>query len=239
MTDLKRVIGTLLFSGWLVPLAGCGGTDFGGEVQLAPAQEGALLDAGAPDSDVLNLPADRPFNIHMKNSSQNPGVEGKARGDSDAEAAGRAFALAEAAAGGTAQAEFRIGQRIVHAAARNQRAVITVEFKMDHALQAPVVPDPKTLATINLQLMVLDARKHVLARMPLVQTTTDEAVGSGSAGELRNLSVILEPSGRYDIMLYGQVESVAAPGQEAIARLDVGDLRMRLSFSPMTTQPGD
>jgi len=219
-------------------LGGCGGADFGGEIQV-PASQRHVLAAETPAHDQILLPGDRTFNIHLKTSSRNPGTDGTARGDSDATREGNAFCLAEANNGGSALAEFKIGHRIDHQTKRRQSVAIQVEFELEQSVEASRPPASDTLATGNLFLAVLDARKRPLANMPISQTTSDSAVGASLTTCRFNLPVLFEPDQNYNIILLGQVEAAAAATQQAAARLTVRGLKMRLTFAPapVETQP--
>lgn len=215
---------------------GCASTDFGGEVLVSPEAGGGPPAVGALGTS-LSLPADRPFNIHLKNSGQNPGVSGAARGDSDADGTGRAFCLAEAASGASATAEFRVGQRIFHQADTPQRLAASLEFELQHAIHASPQPLADTRTAVTVQFVIVDARKRLVARSMLVQLSSDDTQGSATEGHVRQLSAPLEPNQSYDIMMHAKVESSAGAGQEAAARLDLRNLKMRLAFQPAATQP--
>jgi len=219
-------------------LGGCGGADFGGEIRV-PANQRHVLAADTPAHDQVLLPGDHTFNIHLKTSSQNPGTDGTARGDSDATPEGQAFCLAEAADGGTAQAEFKLGHRIEHESKNRQAVAIQVEFELEQSVEASRQPASDTLATGDLFLAVLDARKRPIANVPINQTTSDDAVGTSLTTCRFNLPVLFEPDQSYNIILFGKVQATAAYTQQAAARLSVHGLKMRLTFTPAPaeTQP--
>jgi len=219
-------------------LGGCGGTDFGGEIRV-PISQRHVLAAETPAHDQILLPGDRTFNIHLKTSSRNPGTDGTAHGDSDATPEGNAFCLAEAANGGSALAEFKIGHRIDHQTQRRQSVAIQVEFELEQSVEASRLPASDTLATGDLFLAVLDARKRPLANVPINQTTSDNAVGASLTTCRFNLPALFEPDQSYNIILFGKVGVSAAAAQQAAARLTVRGLKMRLTFAPapVETQP--
>ncbi len=217
-----------------LPAGGCSETDFG-DVRV-PAEQQHVIKADAPVAP-LNLPADHPFAIHIKKSSQNPGVDGRARGESNATPAGEALCLAEAGNGGSASAEFNIGHRIDNRSSAGQQVGIQVEFALKQSVTASTQPAGDTLANANLFLVVMDGRKQVLAKVAIVQGTSDQSAGEGSTQDQRTLSVRFEPQQSYDVMLYGKVNAGSAANQEAKARLEIGQLKMQLSFSPAATQP--
>jgi len=234
-TSLLRA--ALLLASWGALLSGCGGgMDFGGRIQIPAEQQHAIL-AGQATGASLSLPTDRPFNIHVKNSSQDPGSQGRGHGKSDATADGQAFAQADADDGGSAVAQFRIGHRLDNQSGQTQAVAIQVQFDLAEGIKASEVPKPQTLAKGDLQLVVLDSRNRTVARLTLVQTTSDAAVSQSSHPEHCTLTTKFEPNNSYDVVLFGRVEATTAPGQEAAARIAVAKLKMDLTFSVAQTQP--
>ena len=215
-------------------LSGCGMNDAGLDVQVAPAE---IPDAAVAGGASLVLPTARPFNIHLKNSTQTPGADGKARGDSDASPDGQAFCLADAGNGGTAGAEFKLGQRIQTGEGAAYRAAIRIEFQVRQSTQTTFQPLPKSVGTGSLEVLVLNSRRRVLAHSSLATFTTDDSVGSAVETHERTLSVILEPHDTCDILLFGKVEASAAQGQETTVRLDLRQLKMTIDLQPAATQP--
>ena len=218
-------------------LSGCGGgVDFGGNIRV-PVEQRHVIAAGQPVGRPLSLPTDRPFNIHDKNSSQDRGSDGQARGESDADAQGQALALAEAGNGGSAVAQFRIGHRLDNQSGQTQAVAIQVQFDLTESIEASGLPKPETLAKADLHLLVLDSRNRTVAKLILVQTTSDAAVSQSSHPEHCTLTTKFEPNNSYDVVLFGRVEAGTAPGQEAAARIAVAKLKMDLTFSVAQTQP--
>lgn len=231
---MRRCAAMLMVAiGW--GASGCGSGDIGADVQVSPDEMAGPL--GGVAGKTLALPGERPFNIHLKSSSQNPGERGRARGDSDARTDGEAFCLAESSNGGSATAEFRLGHRIITAGGSPSRVAIQLEFDLRQSLQVSAPPTPKTLAGVSLQVLVLDAHRRVLARPPLILTTSDEGVESAAETHHRNIAITLDPNQTCDIMLYGKVDAAAAEGQDATARLDLRGLKMVLDVQPVTSQP--
>ncbi len=223
-------------------VSGCGGTEFGGDVRV-PGPERYVLAAGTAAGEPLALPGDRGFNIHVKQSSQNPGARGTARGESDATGEGKAFCRTEATGGGAATAEFKLGHRIDNRSDRSQLAAITVEFRLNEAIEICDEPKGHTLAKAELLLVVLDARKRAVSTTTIVQTDSDQAVGKTEGPQQRLISARLEPAESYDVMLFGRVEAVteaeAPTEQKASARIEIDQARMNLSFAALATQPAE
>ena len=72
---------------------------------------------------------------------------------------------------------------------------------------------------------------------PVIFKTSDEANATVTSRDRRTLTVRFDPGRWYDIMLLGTAEASAEEGQRALARLDVKDLKLKLTFSPAATQP--
>lgn len=224
----------------VLALSGCGGADFGGDVRV-PGPERYVLATGTAAGEPLALPGDRGFNIHVKQSSQNPGAHGTARGDSDASRDGKAFCRAEATGGGAASAEFKIGHRIDNRSEGTQLASISVEFRLNESVEICDAPKGNTLAKAELFLVVLDSRKRVVSTTTIIQTDSDQAVGRTEGPQQRLISARLEPAESYDVMLFGRAEAVteadAPTEQKAAARIEIDQVRMNLSFARLATQP--
>jgi len=218
-------------------LVGCGGAGFGEDIRVS-AEDRHTVKAAPVSGKPIELPKDHTFNIHTKNSDQNPGPNGKARGDSDATNAGNAWCLANASDGGSASAQFSVGHRIENHTGKGQNVAIEVNYMLTQKIQASKAPESNTLATTNLQLVVRDSRKKILAKTALAAATSDQAVAGANTKDQRTLNVQFEPGLSYDIMIYGKVDASSADKQKASARLDVKNLKIKLTFSPATSQPG-
>lgn len=216
-------------------ITGCGGMDFGGEIRV-PADQRHVLAADSASSDQILLPGDRTFNIHLKNSSQNPDAEGQARGDSDATAEGNAMCVAEADNGGSAMAEFKLGHRIDHQSKKQQVVTIQTEFELEQSIDASPLPAAETLASMNLMLVILDSKSRSVASLNITQTTSDSALSSTKATSRPSIRVVFEPDQSYNIVLFGKVDASSAQSQKASARLSVRNLKMRLTFAPAVTE---
>ncbi len=189
----------------------------------------------------VSLPGDQPFNIHIKQSSQNRGADGRAESKSDADAAGQAFGFAEVNKGGSAAAEFTIGHRIANQTENPQDLAIELDFQWVQSLHTSAEPEAKTLARAELAISVISAKGKTLATIQVLKTDSNQARASAELQDHRGFSVSLEPKMHYDIVLTGKVEARSAAGQEAEARLEVKNLGINLSFtsaSQETTRAG-
>ncbi|MHC4672070.1 MAG: hypothetical protein ACYTBZ_06245, partial [Planctomycetota bacterium] len=169
-------------------------------------------------------------------SSQNPGSDGKARGDSKATSAGQASALADVSNGGSASAQFNIGHRIDNHTDSPQSVAVEITYQLAQTIEATKLPNPETKAATNLYLVIKDSKKNIVARTTLVQTTSDEAVAVGNTKDQRNLTLQFEPGLSYDIMLYGKVDAASSQNQKASAKLDIKNLNIKFIFTPAPKQ---
>jgi hypothetical protein len=203
-----------------------------------PVEERHVLSAGSPAGAPLNLPADRPYNIHIKQGQLNKGSNGDARSDATATPEGAASASAQADNGGSANAEFKIGHRIDNNTDKVQTMAVRVNLQLQQAAKADEVPLPATLAKADLRLIVVDTHKRVVTSTVLVQATTDDAVAeSASIPQERNLTARLEPGESYDVVLYGKVEAAAGERQKSAASLKLEQLAMTFTFAPAAAGP--
>lgn len=229
------IIGSLLSIGLAGGMTtGCAGGGGSAIIQVPADQRHNLT---GDSSTLVRLPEERPFNIHLKNSSQNPGPSGSARGRSDATPEGIAHAGAEASEGGQAAAEFTLGHRVNHQADVPHQVTIEAEFLLEQTLQASEPPAPGTRGSATLQLIVQNEKRQQVALLPLFQTDSDNARASGSSSEKRSLVVRFEPQMSYDVYLFGRVNAATAEDQAATAELKVTDLKLRFQVSPADPKP--
>ncbi|HOA74676.1 MAG TPA: hypothetical protein PL151_05995 [Phycisphaerae bacterium] len=241
MGHLRRFLAGGLV-GAVALVAGCSGPQFGPDARVPVSRRYVIAD-GSPAGQSLKLPGSSGFNIHIKQSRQDPGAAGEARSTADATAQGEAFAQATVSKGASAQAEFKLGHRIDNHAGGAQMMAARIAFDLEQTVDASDPPDPATLAKADLHLLVIDSHKRVVSKTVVVQANSDESRGSASLPQRRDLTVRLEPGESYDVVLYARVEASAGEGQTAEVRLQVSRLEMELTFSPAAeppsaTQPG-
>lgn len=217
-------------------LPACSGGGLGGDVRVPIAHRHTLEPAQA-GGDSIDLPGDRGFNIHIKKSSQNRGADGTADSDSTATADGRASGQADASDGGSSAANFTIGHRIINNTGSAQAVRIQVDYRLSQSAKASSEPTAGTISSANLDFVVLDSYKREVAKMAVLQATSDEANATAASQERRTLKVQFEPDRWYDIMLVGSVDASADAGQKSQAQLAIEQLGMSLTFSPPATQP--
>ncbi|MBN1491705.1 MAG: hypothetical protein JXA69_17460 [Phycisphaerae bacterium] len=212
----------------LVAALGCSGMDFGPPTRV-PVDQRQAVDASAVGSSV-SLPKDRAFNVHFKQSNQNPGSDGTARGSADADGAGTAACATEASNGGSAAGEFQIGHAMDSRAEVPVRAAVKLTFKLAQELDA----SPRSgsgMATLALTAFVRDSEGRIFPKFAVEALTSDEAAGRGSRSETREFAFTMEPGKSYQILLAGQVNVTTEADTRAMAQLEIEDLEMAIDFA--------
>ncbi len=227
-----KLIGCSWICGMLALMAsGCQGGGGRASIRVPTEQQHDF------SGDTVRLPEERAFNIHLKQSSQNPGPEGEARGASDATSDGTAYARAEAVRGGESSAEFTLGHRVNHQSDRAHEVAILVEYTLEQSVSADDPPEAGTRAEAVLQLIVQDQKRRQVAQMPLVTLNSDDARESGSSAEKRHLKLTFEPATSYDVYLFGKIDATSSKSQEAAGELKISNLKLRFEVGSAT--PGE
>lgn len=225
--------------------AGCGGAGDAAPLVRVPAERRQMVDPSAVGGRI-SIPADRPFNIHVRQSSQNPGSEGTAEGRSEASESGVASASAIAGNGGQASAEFQIGQAIDWNGEQPVTATVKISFRLEHELActksggAADVAGPAPDANFRLLAYVRDDAGRIHPTMDVATLSADDAPGRGNRTDVREFEFVMQPRARYQIALHGTAAAAAARAGTAQAVLKVGDLKMEIAFSeppPAATAP--
>lgn len=210
-------------------LAGCGGgMEFGPAARVPQDQRQAI--AASAVGTTVRLPGDRAFNIHLKQSTQNPGADGSARGEADAQPNGTAMCRAEATNGGASTGEFTLGQAIDMEAEKPLRAHVTLRYRMAQELTA----DPfgsESLGSANLTAFVRDSTGVIHPKLSLQAVTTDDAPGRTSRDDVQEFDVDLEPGRSYQIVLRGGVNAKAAAVAKVVASLHVTDVSLEMTLA--------
>lgn len=217
---------------WLGMLVGCGQDEFGMQVEI-PDQDRMAVTHPVREGLTIRLP-DAPFNVHSRQSAQTPGATGRARGDSDAGADGKAACQAQANEGGSAWGEFQLGHALRNAGATALRVTVTLD--LDYSLGASTEPaDAKdTLAGLTLKVFLKDTQGRVLHHEVLDSLSSDEATGEQSGRQQVAFEAVLLPEAAYDLVLAGRVSTTSEPGSKAAASIEVRQLRAELRFAPAT-----
>jgi len=231
----RRGAMSVVIAACAVGLAGCSGDmDLGSSIRV-PAEKRQVVE-GSAIGQTVNLPKDRPFNIHVKESSQNPGSQGTAQGAADANGWGEASGSAVAGDGGTAAGRFSIGQAIEYRGSSPMQASVKVAFDVHTELNAEP-PESAAVGQVSLTAFVRDSMGKVHPRIALDSLSSDSAPGKATRSESREFSFVMEPERNYEVVFQGAVTATTEMGTKAAAKVAIGALRMHITFSatPPTT----
>ena len=215
---------SLLLAAWLA-CGGCGGAglayDFG-----VPVERRAVLGSADAGDKTLRLPGDDRFNITDKSSRQSPGMQGTARGESEASGAGTADCSVEAAKGGSASAAFHLGHCIANRGeeATMAEAVFTCEYEIKVELEDG--PETPTTSSCSMELYVNDTDGRLLKQVPIETSSGDGGPTSGTGRLVKEFRVRLEPKRVYNFVLAGKVEAKTGPAGLADLEIEVKGLQL-------------
>lgn len=216
-----------------VVLCGCGGGFGSSTVVQVPAEQRQILDASAFGKTIL-LPKQQPLNIHLKQSSQNPGPGGKARGAAEANGWGDASCSAVVGDGGAAAGEFHIGQAMDYAGDVPSKANVKVSLKLLYELAAEPVA-PANTAQLGITVLVRDSSGHVSAKVVLANLSSDDAPGKAVVTDSREVSLTMYPHESYQVVVVGVVNAASGLQGAATARVELKNLEIALSLAPVPT----
>lgn len=214
----------------LMLLTGCGGSDWPRMVDVPPERV-YELSAESTQKPIL-LPGDTPFVVHDRESSQDPGQDGTAQGESDAKPDGTAFCRATATAGGSASGDFLIGHVFHNSESQSCSAVCTVELEFSQKLAVSAGADALTVAEYHLEAFVRDSSERIVRRYPLADSMTALGPRSSSETAVFDLEFEMHPRTAYHVVLAGRVKSSTKPDAEASAEIELKRLQMELVAKP-------
>lgn len=221
---------TSRYAGALTAIAlvacGCGGETLARRFEL-PRDSRVSLAAADSSETVLRFPADKPFNITDKTSTQSPGMTGSAKGDSQATPSGTAYCRVEAAQGGEASAEFHLGQCLLNPTDRPQIATATFLCEYDIRAEQTQGDQSPTASQVALEIYVNQENGRVLRRVPIENSVEDAEPAGGSGRIVKEFQVRLEPDTSYNFVLAGRV--TARTDQAGSAKLEVEVKRLELT----------
>jgi len=202
--------------------------DFAPTVHLPPEQRQVVTESLVGKE--IGLPKAQPFNIHVKQSAQNPGANGTAQGVADANGWGEASCSTEAGNGGSATGEFRIGQAIDYRGDVPVTVAVRVSFKLVSELTADPVARGN-LAQLSLTAAVRDSTGRVNPKIPMESLSSDDSPGKATRSDVRELTFVMAPGSSYQITLDGNVSATSESGGKAAAKIVVSNLQMTMQFS--------
>ncbi len=234
MTRARQVGSIVRRGGWLLAgllgvLSGCASMP-GSELTLRPAPSELRA------TNVLRLPADQKFSIHLAPSSREPGLAGQAQSESSATDDGQAAASASVSEGGKATAGFQLGHAFHNDTGQQLDLATTLRLSYAFDTQAtPAAPRPE--ASVTLLAYVRDGRNRLLSTFKIVEHTTEQGAVSAEASRELQFSPTLAPGDTATIYLAGRIAIDTKQGHSAAGRLSVRDLTMQLEPKPAPPIP--
>lgn len=218
-------------------LTGCGGSQFAGELSARPRPQAI----GASDTQLIQLPGDRKFSIHLAPSSQQAGLEGQAEANASADRAGDAQANASVQQGGTASAAFQLGHAFKNTSGR--QIDLHFELNFSYSFDASATPDQGVPdATVGLKLYARDQHNRLLTSLPVVlHSTEDGDATSGADRQTIKFSVTLGPGSSANVFLAGYARIDSPEGRSAQGSVELRGLTMRVQSktAPAVRAVGD
>ncbi len=209
---------------WAMPmLNGCGGgADFG--EKMAPQKSARLAAANAwALQGVLRLPGSRPFNVaDTQRKSDGPGVA-----ESTADSTGKGSCLADASAGGKAEAEFQIGHVFAYQGSSAMRAKVT--FNVQYQCELDNYTPRFGAIPLGLKVYVMDSNRRLLAKQMLAEADPDRTPTGWDGEQTQTFDVTFEPQTAYHLVVAGRVEADGSEGAGPRIALTVSDLDIAVS----------
>jgi hypothetical protein len=178
--------------------------------------------------EIFHMPTDIPFNITTKRSDQTPGMNGTARGESDAQSDGAGFCRVSASSGGAANASFELGHCVENRGSEpaTAEAVFVCEYAARISETEGDEADAKT--DYSLDLYINDTDGRVLKHSPLEAASGDEGPRSGSTRFVDEFLVTLEPDRVYNFVLAGRVSAETGSTGKADLQIEVKSLQLTI-----------
>lgn len=218
--SFPAIVAIILMSG------GCGGGSWPRVVDVPP--ERVYEVSAGSSSDRIVLPEETPFIVHDRESSQDPGQDGTARGESDAKPDGTASCRVTATAGGSASGDFLIGHVFHNRHAEPRAAVCTIRAEFTQRLSLSASADAMTTAEYTLEAFVRDSSERILRRYPLANSASALGPRSSTESALFEIAFELEPRTAYHVVIGGRATAKAQPGTEASAEIELKQLQMEV-----------
>lgn len=209
-------------------MTGCASAGAGSELAARPPQPLVLPEK---ESQVVHLPQDGKFSIHLAPSSRTPALEGKAEAQSDASPDGHAKAIAMVENGGTASATFQLGHAFQNTTDHQVDLKINLRFSYEYVLDLTprgTTPD----VTVNLGLFARGGRNQLLKSQSLMSVTTDVGAVNGKDAKDQQLTITLSPHDTISIFVAGTVAIDSKPDRKAAGSIELKGLQMDLTVSP-------
>jgi len=220
----------------LLTFAGCGGSNFGAELQARPKPE----PLGSTAEQVLHLPQDRPFSIALAPAHQSPGLGGQAHGTAEAEPTGRAAAVADVQGGGSANGQFQLGHVFQNDTDRQLGLRFHLRWRQSYHVEADLSQGPVD-ALVGLKLYVRDHYNVLVRNDDLLRQAAADGAAQRSGTEELQFEQTLAPGQILTVFLAGQADVNAKLDRSAHCelRVEAVELEVRARAAPPATAPGE
>jgi len=154
----------------------------------------------------LHLPVDRGYNVTDAQRSS----KGAAQAESSADQKGAATCLADATAGGSAEAAFQVGHVLTYDAA--EPLDVRVTFDVTYECEAANVETAGDVEPLGLKAYVMDSNRRVLGRVFLAQADPERLPSTWTGRESPSFVITLHPRTGYHLIVAGKVEAAGPEG---------------------------
>ncbi len=200
-------------------LAGCGGSGFGESVTLPQART-HRIDGGLKAGQAILFPVDVPFNV----ADAQRYSTGNAEASSTASDGGSASCRVATTGGGSAWAEFQVGQVVYNATDAPLPVDILFDCQYEYSLAEPP-SDPTPTPTLGLKLLVQDSNRRILKQSTLVDASGTLSAELYNGRESPSYAIVLEPHLAYNLLAAARAEvSEASHDGDCSGRIAIKNL---------------
>lgn len=215
----------------VLTLAGCEG-GLGPSVAISPERY-RPIHTQMEAAQAVQFPGQGGFEIHDKNSQQNPGQNGTAASAADARSEGTASCEATAGKGGSSSGVFALGAALQNVSEAPLSAAVTCDIEYEYALQTTA--GSGGAATNGKIALVMEAREQgtgkLLFQHPLASLSGYEDNVKRSDQQRLQFVATVSPMARWQIVLQGRTDAQASADGQAQAQLRI--TRCQMIVRPM------
>jgi hypothetical protein len=220
----RWMAGVLAWAGIVVGLFGCGGAaEYGMAVRVSPERRQPAK--VGPQK----YPGEQGFNIHDAQRAST----GDAEASSQAKPDGTAMCSVGAKAGGTAWAEFQLGECLDNRA--KDKPLVRARFDVVYAYEDSS-SDPAATGSASqaaLKIYIKDSRERVVRKLDLIGIETEQGPAKGRKQEICEFAFEMEPDLVYHYVLAGRTEVTSAEKTQGSAKLEIKSLQLDLDTKPV------
>jgi hypothetical protein len=215
----------------LLMVAGCGGGT-GSYVAVSPERY-QPIHAQMDAAQAVQFPGQGGFEIHDKNSQQDPGQNGTATSAADAKPEGTASCDAMAAKGGSSSSVFSLGAALRNTSEAPLCVAVTCDIEYEYALQTTAGSGGS--ATNGKIAFAIEAREQgtgkLLFQHPLASLSGYEDNVKRSDQQRLQFAATISPAANWQIVLQGRTDAQSSADGQAQAQLRV--TRCQMTIKPL------